>query len=214
MEKSLLDRFYVWTITRKNVIIQGFKVFYLILLILLCVGGRSIYYQDKNFAFFYAIGISCGRIALIFFILALIPGITSRFGLKHKLLSLLRIFRRYIGISMYLFVIIHSSFVKFLTILALKQILPFLLFELFGLSAFIVLFFLFITSNDFSVNHLGIWWYRLHRLIYLAMWLIFFHVALQRLSIWSVLFGVTLCFQVLSFFVSAIIRATRQNYIL
>ena len=40
---------------------------------------------------------------------------------------------------------------------------------------------------DFLKNRLGKSWYLLHRLVYLIMWLILIHVALQRLSYWSVL---------------------------
>lgn len=48
-------------------------------------------------------------------------------------------------------------------------------------------FWMFITANEGSVINLGVWWKRLHRLVYVVLWLTAFHVALQRISIWSIL---------------------------
>ena len=110
------------------------------------------------------------------------------------------IFRRYLGISMYLFAIIHTGFVRY--VLAIDHpasLLHLATFELFGTAASIMLFSLFITSNDLSVEKLGSWWHKIHNLMYLIVWFIFLHVALQRLSIWTLLIGATSLAQVASF---------------
>ena len=102
-------------------------------------------------------------------------------------MGLLLIFRRQFGITMFLFAALHGLTVSVMPKIVNNALFRFSVFELYGLSALILLLLLFLTSNDFSQNRLGKSWYLLHRLVYLIMWLILIHVALQRLSYWSVL---------------------------
>lgn len=194
-----MDKIFSYIIPRKEKVILGFKVFYGLILVTVFAASRSLYFGDNNALFFYNLGVNSGRAALVFYVMTLVPGIAERFGIRHKLLALLRIFRRYLGITMYLLALNHSLSVKFIITLASKQIIPLRLFEVLGFGALSILFFLFITSNDLSLGRLGIWWYRIHRLTYLSMGLIFLHVALQRFSIWSVIMGITVALQISSF---------------
>lgn len=187
-------RLFAYLVARKGQVVLLFKVFYflqIIIFLLAAAGGSS-----------YPLGVAMGKAAVVLFVLTLIPGMMKRFGITHKLLALLMIFRRYIGIAMYISALSHFGLVK--AVPALSSKLPFQLtaFEFWGSLALFTLLFLFITSNDFSVGRLGIWWYRIHRLIYLSMWFILFHVGLQRLSIWTVLMGIVVFLMLISFIVS------------
>ena len=141
-----------------------------------------------------------GEIAILFFIFSSIPGIVRRFGYFNKLVSILMIFRRYIGIATYLFVLIHSSFVRIVPWIArIFPLNPVEVYVMFGVAAHVLLFLLFITSNDLSINKLGIWWHRIHDLMYVIVWIIFLHVALVKISIWTILIGATAIAQAASF---------------
>lgn len=172
---------------------------YAVLLLILLVGGRSLYLRDSFSPIVYQWGVWCGRIALTLYCITLIPGMTKRFGVTHKLFSLIRIFRRYIGISVFLFALTHASFVRLILLLPRVLSLTGPLFELFGLISLILLFFMFLTSNDFSQNRLGIWWYRLHWVTHIIMIMVLFDTLLQRVSTWSVLIGIIVVLQIASF---------------
>lgn len=127
----------------------------------------------------YQLGLYSGRVSLILYLLTLLPGICRRFRLKHLLVSLLTLYRRQVGIVMYIFVILHALlFVQF----SLK--IP--AFRIFGILAFLILAPLFITSNTYSVKKLKQTWKKVHQLTYPALGLIFLHTALIRWSIFSV----------------------------
>lgn len=195
-----MDDFFRFAVANRVRIISGFKWFYALLLFVLLVGGRSIYLRDGFSPSFYQWGVWCGRIALTLYCITLIPGMMKRFRIQHKLISLIRIFRRYIGISVFLFAFIHASLVRL--ILFLPEILAGPLFQIFGLISLILLFFMFLTSNDFSQNRLGIWWYRLHWVTHIIMITVLLHTLLQRVSLWSVLIGIVVFAQVSSFIVA------------
>lgn len=188
---SIFDPLFIFCVKKRARIINFFKIIYLSLVALLFTGGWSIYRVDVHFGFFYNLAIKLGQIAILVYVLTTIPGITRRFGLQHRLIQILMIFRRHLGITMFLLVTIHFMWVKGIDIF-FKQliIIPPPLFQLMGTGAFMLLFFMFLTSNDFSVKRLGKWWNRIHSATYIIVWLIFLHVALQRLSIWSVLIGI------------------------
>ena len=202
MEKFGIDELFRVAVANKARIVRGFIVFYGFLLVFLFVGGRSIYLGDSFSPIFYQWGVWFGRIALLLYCITLIPGMTKRFRLTHKLFSLIRIFRRYIGISVFLFALTHASFVRFIPLLASGVIVPGPAFQTFGLISLALMFFMFLTSNDFSVNRLGLWWYRLHWVTHIIMITAFFHTLLQRVSVWSVLIGIIVVAQLASFIVA------------
>lgn len=183
-------------------IISWFKVFYFLLFVILFTGVYSIATkQNVGIAFFYDLGVSFGRAALFLLTLAVIPGILGRFRVRIQITFILTNFRRYIGISVFLLAFSHFMLVKVVPgIVFSGEFLPsLLLFELMGFSALMFLLPLFLTSNDWSVIHLGKWWKRLHRIIYIALWLVFLHVALQRVSIWTAWIGFIAVLETASF---------------
>ena len=141
---------------------------------------------------FYRLGLYFGRVSLVLYLLTLLPGICRRLSLKHQLVSLLTLYRRQVGIVMYIFAILHALlFASF----SLK--IP--IFRLFGILAFLTLAPLFITSNNYAVKKLKQSWKTIHQLTYPALGLIFLHTALNRWSIFSIATLVTLIFLLASF---------------
>lgn len=169
-------------------------------LIILAVSIISLYLAGEfNPVTLNLIALWSGKTALIFYLLTIIPGITRRFGLTSKIIIPLTLFRRQFGVLMYLLTLTHYSLMR--GILLLQGIKPFPLpwFEVAGFLAFVLLTPMFLTSNDQSVRKLGKNWKKIHSLTYLIIWLIFLHLALQRLSLWSILAFTGLFLQILSF---------------
>ena len=175
----------------KNRVLSLFSFLWLILCISFVFAIHSVFLSGSNsYEFWYSVALLSGKTALIFFAITLSPGIFKRFSIRHKILALIMIFRRQFGITMFLFAAFHAFIIGILPKISTGHPFKYATFELFGLSALILLFFLFVTSNNFSQHLLGKWWYMLHRLVYVIMWLILFHTALQRISFWTILASV------------------------
>ncbi|MBI2616908.1 ferric reductase-like transmembrane domain-containing protein [Candidatus Gottesmanbacteria bacterium] len=197
---TFVDTAFLWSARNKILVIRIFYIFWIFLIVICGVGAYISFANPSDMRPWYNLGVGSGRTALVFFIILLLPGMLKRYGIRHKLLAIILFFRRHLGISMYLFVLCHVSFVALIPRISSGNLfVPLVLFELMGLLAVVTLFFLFITSNDLSVRTLGIWWYRLHKLIYPVIGIIFLHTALQRWSIWSVAIGVIAVLQIGSY---------------
>lgn len=170
-------------------IIKIFQLGYVVALLFLGVSAYILVAGHPLTPVISALGEKCGQFALCFFILASIPGMAGRFQVKHPLVTLGLMFRRHIGISTFILALCHSEISYVIPIVSAGMFPPFPppLFIIWGMLAFIGLFILFSTSNDFSVKKLGSWWKRLHKLLYVLFWFIFLHVALQELSVWAIL---------------------------
>lgn len=198
---SLFDSVFI--IASKNYvrIVRLFQLFHLFVFAVSLFVSYSVYTRNDFFPEAYSLAVTAGKSALIFLILASIPGIARRFGIKHKIFVLLSMFRRHLGIATYMFVFMHVSTMFYIPLLAgLKpnQLLS-TAFQLAGFGANVLLFVMFLTSNDFSTKRLGIWWKRIHSVVYVVIWLVFIHTYLQRISIWSVIIGIAALSQVASF---------------
>lgn len=142
-----------------------------------------------------------GRSALFMLTLTAIPGILGRFKIKIPITFIITRFRRHFGILVFMLAFSHSLYVYFLPQLTADKnilIFPRFLFMQFGFFALILLSPLFLTSNNLSQYILKKWWKRLHRIIYLILWLVFGHVALQRFSFWSVWIGIIAFLEIVS----------------
>ncbi|MDA1316605.1 MAG: ferric reductase-like transmembrane domain-containing protein [bacterium] len=148
----------------------------------------------------YEVGVTCGSIAAWFFILTLLPGIARRFKIQHIAFTVLMLFRRQLGVSMFLFGLLHYSAIRLFPVLfgGVPFDLDPPLFEIVGFFTLYSLAPLYITSNDFSVKKLGKWWKRIHRIAYITVWLIFSHVALQQISILALSLGIVALLEVTS----------------
>lgn len=171
-------------------IIRNFKYLYGAIIGFIILGGYFIASGDPlGDTFRFTIGPWLGRIALILLAIVALPGILGRFRIEIPITRVITLFRRQLGITTFLIAYGHYSFVRGIAYIA--KIIPFKLplpiFEAVALWAFMILFVMFLTSNSFSVKKMGKWWKRLHRFVYVAMWLLVLHTILQRISIWSVL---------------------------
>lgn len=184
---------------RKN-IVNLFKLTYFLVLAFIIAGAYVTFTNHTSQPYFYELAIGSGKLALALLMIAVIPGILGRFGVKIQITFIITNFRRYIGILMFLTALAHASIIRLFPYLS--GLIPFTFppptFEIFGFLALFLLFWMFITANEGSVISLGVWWKRLHRLVYLVLWLIAFHVVLQRMSIWSILILIVAILEVLS----------------
>ncbi|MBP9700422.1 ferric reductase-like transmembrane domain-containing protein [Candidatus Woesebacteria bacterium] len=184
----------------RSTIIRIFQLCYVLALVFL---GGSAYLLLTGHPLSLVInemGEKFGQLALCFFILASIPGMAGRFRIKHPLVTIGLMFRRHIGISTFVLAFMHSQISYIIPFISLGMLPPFPppIFVLWGASAYLGLFILFITSNDWSVKKLGDWWKRLHKLLYILFWFIFLHVAFQELSVWAILILLFAIFEVAS----------------
>lgn len=137
------------------------------------------------------IGVEMGSWAIRFLWLSSIPGILKRFkvtGFLQDVQIVLIKSRRRIGDLMFTFALMHYLWNRMFFFIRIgiyptPDKVP--LFESLGFMGLFILIPLFLTSNNFSVRFLKVWWTRTHSLVYIAMWLIGFHVALQGLVIES-----------------------------
>ena len=184
----------------KKLIIGLFTFLYGLIVLYIITGTYLFFTNEEWIAQFFEWSLVFAHAAVITFIVVLLPGIMGRLKIRIQSTFVLTTFRRQLGILMFLFSFTHFYFAEFL--FRGSGMTPFLsplpLFKLFSLVALFFLFLLFLTSNNTAVRILGPRWKRLHQLVYIIVWLLFAHVALQRTSIWSVLLGITALAETLS----------------
>jgi DMSO/TMAO reductase YedYZ heme-binding membrane subunit len=185
-----------------KLITRLFHLFYYLLILFYVVTAYFIVARSQYVDFFYQVGRHFGQLAIALLGLVVLPGIMGRFRLEIKLTRLITLFRRQLGIGVFIFAFVHYSFVRLLPTVAgffeLKFPYP-ALFENLGVIALFILFLMFLTSNNASQKKLGKWWKRLHRFVYLTVWLLVFHTGLQKISIWTLGIGTVAILEVLSF---------------
>ena len=148
-----------------------------------------------------------GTIALILFVITLIPSIIQRFGLSKQFSLIIKLIlpvRRQIGILMFVAAFTHYLAMKVIPTLQFKLPPSLPVYQAFGLVALIFSFALFITSNNWATRKLKSNWKRLHRLTYIIGWLIFGHVLLgglkseSEVSLQAIVIGVVMVLEVAS----------------
>jgi len=169
-------------------ITKNFKFVYILIVLIWILGTYANFSELKFSLDFYSLGVRFGRFALILLGIVVLPGILGRFGLEIPITRVITLFRRQLGITVFLLAFTHYSFVRLLPILSnsYKLKLPPPYFEIAGFWALTFLFLMFITSNNFAIGKMGMWWKRLHRIVYVVLWLLVLHTGLQRISIFSV----------------------------
>lgn len=197
---ELQNKLFQESVSNKKYVLYFFTAVYILVIFLIIIGGYSIVTGSKLFSFWYDIGIGSGRSALVLLSIVVLPGILGRFNIKIPVTFIVTRYRRQFGILVFLLAFTHFSLVRLFS--NLENLVSFITilstFELFGLTALSLLFLLFLTSNSWSVIKLKKWWKRLHRIVYIILWLIFFHVAVQRISVWSIWIGFIAVLEVVS----------------
>lgn len=198
MQKSFSDYLFFLQkllLSRQRLINTGLFILEIILLLAWILALYTGLNNPKQVFVVLELGGKLGTFSMILFVVTLFPGIIMRLKVIPKITlpiaTLITPFRRHLGILMFITAFVHMSFSSTLPYLALQLIStgkvvlppPFRLFEQIGLIGWMLLLPVWLTSNDFSMKKLGKWWKRLQRLTYLALWLIFIHVALQKESL-------------------------------
>ncbi len=189
--------------TKKKEIINIFRVLYAFVIGLLVLFA---YWTSMgvNRSAIYEVGTTSGQIAAWLFVATLLPGIARRFKVQHIVFTFLMFIRRQLGVSMFLLGFLHYASIRLFPILfagvPLNLSPP--TFEILGFFVLYSLVPLYITSNDFSVKKLGVWWRRIHSIAYITVWLIFGHVALQEFEGVAVVLGLVAILELASHFIS------------
>ena len=187
IEKDWQTDLYEKVARKSPQIIPIFKYLYFAVIIFLIFGTNAYIKKGGADQFFYASGVYFGRTALTLLGFVVLPGILGRFAVEIKLTRIITVFRRQLGILVFVLAFSHYQLVRGISIYTGQiPLLPRPIFEVLGTSALFLMFFMFLTSNNFSVRKLGKNWKRLHRIVYIILWLLVLHTGLQRVSIWSV----------------------------
>ncbi len=197
---KIIDSFFLVCVKQREPIITFFKLLYIGISLLTVIASVYVYLRLPHYAGFLSLAGEMGEYSIAVYILTIIPGIFRRFRKNHKLVSLLMIYRRYIGILLFFMILYHYMMERGIDLLRTwNPFLNLMVFEISGMIAFFCILLLTVTSNDLSTHKLGIWWGRIHGLTYAIIWFMFLHVAMQEINIWSLLLGTAGVVQVLSF---------------
>ncbi|MBP9820157.1 ferric reductase-like transmembrane domain-containing protein [Candidatus Woesebacteria bacterium] len=180
LSDAFLRPVQLFLIRNKPKILQVCLAFYIVLAAAYLLGLPLFIVMPDLLGIMLDVGNKFGVLALILYGFTLLPGILKRLQILPVTQVTLMLFRRQFGILMFLTVLIHSGYSLLFPLLSTStlSINLFTTREVLGTIAEIVLFPLFITSNDRSVRVLGKWWNRVHKLTYVALLFIFGHVVL------------------------------------
>jgi sulfoxide reductase heme-binding subunit YedZ len=194
------SRAFSWAAANKKLVLLVTNILYLVLIGIIVASTYSIYNDQEIYNYFATNRAWFGRVALVILLIVITPGILGRFGIDIKVSRILTLYRRRLGILVFLLALTHYNIITLPRIAGIETFsfqLP--LFQTLGFNALVLLLVLFVTSNDFGVKKLGRWWKRIHRLVYVILLLVLLHTALQRVSIWSILAGIFFGLEIISF---------------
>jgi DMSO/TMAO reductase YedYZ heme-binding membrane subunit len=183
--------------TNQKIIKKIFSVGFLLFGFFLAMSAWMIITDAPGVMTLYLIGPLLGQLSLLCFILTTSSGILRRFGVNHPLITISRLFARQTGLSSFFLALAHASILYLFPAIATGALPTILPAYIYGSIALSFMFGLALTSNDWSVQSMGKWWKRLHRLVYVIYWLIFLHVALNG-STWSYVIGTSAVLEVVS----------------
>ncbi len=197
---SQIHRFIV---SQKDLISAAFLMGYVSVIFLVIVAFFTYEYSFKDYGRMMEVGSSLGVFSLICYLTTLAPGIMKRLQVFPLQRASLMLFRRQFGILMFLSAYAHGLIVTTLPLAMSVGLKPefFTMREQFGMYAVLILFPLWLTSNDLSVRWLGKKWNVLHKLTYLALLLIFIHVLLASELKWAIVGAVVIGLEIWSWVV-------------
>ena len=174
------------------------KIFLLIeiLMPVLYVIGVYVYRTNPDgFVPFYTAGLTFGTVSFYLYVSTLVPGILKRFQVLPLVQSIFMLFRRHLGIMMFLTAFVHMGYVQTIPAVFGPTGIHFDLFPhvIYGFLAWAILFPLWLTSNEYSVRKLKRNWIYLHRLTYIACFFVFMHTSITD----TTLAAIAACFIVL-----------------
>lgn len=145
---------------------------------LLVMGAFAVFTHSPAALLVTQVGRKLGTISVLLLALTLLPGILRRLQMFTLARVTLMLFRRHLGILMYLTAVTHGLFVFGLQAMVSGSgpVDPPIIA---GILAVLVSFPLLLTSNDTSVRLLKGWWNSLHKLVYVTL----FFAALHTLNV-------------------------------
>lgn len=123
-----------------------------------------------------------GEMALYYLLGNLALGALIGFGVRFPAwIRLVLLGRRWLGVVTFVFLVFHVFFYLAMEGFEGKAFVQAVtkLYLIFGLSAWVILLLMALTSNDFSLRRMGFkWWKRLHRFVHLAAFFVMGHTLL------------------------------------
>lgn len=181
----MLNNIQFFLSKHKSAIVRIIKLLW-VLLILVFIATTQI--EELNFLW-KDLGKLAATTSIVSFWLSLLPGIMKRLGVNKPPIAMfsrtaLMLFRREIGVNMYIFAAVHYGWSRILPVLAVGgNLLDVSPFETMGFLSFVLLTPLFLTSNDYSQHKLfKKAWPKLHKLAYVIIWTLFAHIALNEVG--------------------------------
>jgi methionine sulfoxide reductase heme-binding subunit len=207
---NMVDRFYTWITSHRTLILRLFWLINIFLIVLIVLGFRIIILGVGDQSLPYRLGSKAADLAVLFLIATSFPGIARRMHVSHKLIMLLMLFRRQLGISTFFFALTHVCLITiFPEIHAHAPLIAPDPQNLAGWATFLLLIPLFVTSNNFSIKKMGIWWHRLHLIMYGVLFILVFHTFFSEES-WFFLIGMIAVVELGSLIYEGIKK--RKNY--
>lgn len=194
---SLIQRF---VLTNKSLILRLFSIAEIGVTLFYLVGLWLFFTQPAWQFTAYGLGRSFGRIALIFYLASLTPGMMQRLRFFPQWATLPMLFRRQLGVMAFLCAWFHGSFTTGVFVIQSGSLAFLNQSQMMGAIALSAFFPLWLTSNDVSKRVLGPKWKLLHKLTYIALLFVLLHLVLMRSS-WSLIAGVALVLEVSSWLV-------------
>lgn len=190
---NISGQIFIWSVKNKNLIITAFIITHLLQLgniVLASILVAQISSGNELGILYYDLGGKFGSLAALSFLVTITPGIAKRFGIHHKIFNIIQTFRRHIGIMTFLLVLTHYAILRLIPLMTWQSFVIPPIRETLGFVAFVMMFLMFLTSNDFSTRRFGSWWGRIHKLAYVIVWLVFVHVAFAEIGPISLLLGI------------------------
>lgn len=195
--RPLLLAFQKWFALNKTALHVWALMVELLLMGLILVALCIPLFPDPPLAFLRIWGRRFGYIGLIFYWFTLFPGIFQRLKVFSMAGMLIMTFRRTLGALMFLCAVLHMLLSLVVPFVVLQREFTFTNPRIFGTAAIVLLFPLWLTSNDTSQRFMGKKWKLLQRLTYVALLCIFLHVSYFRI-LWIIPTGLVLGLEVLS----------------
>lgn len=170
---------HLFLVRNKKTVAYALFTLYLLALLMIVVGFYLFQTDLKLYVLVAKQANRVGQVSLYLFLFTLIPGILKRLKILPLFSASIVLFRRHLGILIYSFALLHSMYLSAIPMLMTQgfNYKSLSTHEVYGSLAVLILFPVWLTSNDFSQKKLGKFWKTIQRLTYIAIIFIFLHVA-------------------------------------
>ena len=200
-------------------IVGIWKLVEILIFFFVLAGFPVLIFLDKSyFPLIFTLGKRVGDMAFILYAITLIPGMLERFQLAQTFRSVIILFRRHIGVTAFLLALVHEGYIFTFPVIitVLRSDTNFFetvtRHEVYGYIALLILFPMWLTSNDPASRKLGKYWKLLHRITYLALFMIFLHIATSASIFLAVVAFIMVLLEIVSWIVF-LVRSRRQAQI-